>query len=51
MLMTFDEEGNRNLTTSAIADYFGISFKEVSNIRRKVIKTLRKDAKINTYKG
>lgn len=49
MQMSFDIEGNRGLTNAEIADYLGIESKKVSNIRRKAIKTLRKDIKLNTY--
>lgn len=47
MQMSFDIEGNRGLTNAEIADYLGIESTKVSNIRRKAIKTLRKDIKLN----
>ena len=49
MQMSFDIEGNRGLTNAEIADYLGIESTKVSNIRKKAIKTLRKDIKLNTY--
>lgn len=49
MQMSFDIEGNRGLTNSEIADYLGIESTKVSNIRKKAIKTLRKDIKLSTY--
>lgn len=49
MQMSFDIEGNRGLTNAEIADYLGIESRKISNIRRKAIKTLRKDIKINRY--
>ena len=49
MQMSFDIEGNRGLTNAEIADYLGIESTKVSNIRRKTIKTLRKDIKLNIY--
>lgn len=49
MQMSFDIEGNRGLTNVEIADYLGIESRKISNIRRKAIKTLRKDKKLNTY--
>lgn len=50
MQMSFDIEGNRGLTNAEIADYLGIDLNKVSNIRRRAIKTLRKDIKLNTYR-
>lgn len=49
MQMSFDIEGNRGLTNAEIADYLGIESTKVSNIRKKAIKTLRKDIKLSTY--
>ena len=49
MQLTFDKDGNRGLTNNEIADYLGIEAKNVSNIRKRAIKTLRKDLKLNTY--
>lgn len=49
MELSFDISGYRGLTSTEIADYLGIDVKKVSNIRKKAIKTLRKDAKLNSY--
>ena len=49
MQLSFDSAGNRGLTNAEIADYLGLEPKKVSNIRRKAIKTLRKDITLNTY--
>lgn len=49
MQMSFDIEGNRGLTNAEIADYLGVESRKVSSIRKKAIKTLRKDMKLNTY--
>lgn len=49
MQLTFDKKGNRGLTNKEIAEYLGIEEKNISNIRKKAIKTLKKDLKLNTY--
>lgn len=49
MKLPFDINGNVGLTYAEIADYLGIDLKKVSNIKRRAIKTLRKDLKLNTY--
>lgn len=49
MQLSFDRYGYRGLTNAEIADYLGIDAKRISNIRRRAIKTLRKDPKLNMY--
>jgi len=49
MQLSFDIEGNPGFTNSEIADYLGIEINKVSDIKRKAIKTLRKDIKLNAY--
>ncbi len=49
MQLSFDQNGYRGLTSREIADYLGIDCERVSNIRRKAIKTLRKDPVLQGY--
>lgn len=50
MNLSFDSLGNRGLTNAEISDYLGIEKNKVENTRRKIMKKLRKDSKINTYR-
>ena len=50
MQFSFDIEGNKGFSCQEIAEYLGFNSKKVSNIRRKAIKTLRKDKNILSYK-
>ena len=49
MQLSFDIEGNRGFTNAEIADYLGINSKKVSNIRKRAIKALQKDIRLNAY--
>ncbi len=49
MQLSFDQNGYRGLAIREIADYLGIDCDRVSNIRRKAIKTLRKEPVLNSY--
>ncbi len=49
MKFTFDSNGYRGLTSAEIAEHLGIETKKVNNIRKKAIRVLRKDTKLNTY--
>lgn len=50
MNLSFDFLGNPGLTNAEISDYLGIEKNKVENTRRKIMKKLRKDSKINTYR-
>lgn len=49
MQLSFDIEGKRGFTNAEIADYLGIKSRQVSNIRKRAIKALRKDIRLNAY--
>lgn len=49
MQLSFDINGYRGLTNAEIADYLGTDKDKISIIRRRAIKVLRKNAKLNTY--
>ena len=51
MGLSFDNSGNRAFSSKDIGDYLGINAKKVSNIRRRAIKTLRKNELFNKYKS
>lgn len=50
MQLSFDKEGNLGLTNNEISDYLGIEPNEIVSIRRKAIKTLRKNKTLNRYR-
>lgn len=50
MQLSFDKEGNLGLTNNEISDYLGIESNEIVSIRRKAIKTLRKNKTLNRYR-
>lgn len=50
MQLSFDKEGNLGLTNNEISDYLGIEPNEIESIRRKAIKTLRKNKTLNSYR-
>lgn len=50
MQLSFDKEGNLGLTNNEISDYLGIEPNEIVSIRRKAIKTLRKNKTLNSYR-
>ena len=50
MQLSFDKEGNLGLTNNEISTYLGIEPNEIASIRRKAIKTLRKNKTLNRYR-
>ena len=49
MQLSFDKDGNAGLTDSEIEDYLGINQQKILYIRKKAIKALKQDEKLNSY--